>query len=288
MFAIIGATGNVGSSTVQALAEAGAPVRAIVRDPGKASQLDGLGCEVVQADIQSSHSLAEAIRGAEAVQLVAPLSPRADDPAEDLRRSIRSLIAALGVARPSRVLVISDYGAHIAEDIGMPSMFHDFEAQLRGLETSAVVLRSAEHMHNWARSIPAALESGSLMTFQHPVDMLQPMIAARDLGRIAAGILLRPGDQDARVLHAEGPRRYSAADVATTLSRLSGRAVSAHAIPSSQWAGALAQVPTSLAALLTKANDAKNRGGLVDVEPGAGEVVRGSTELVDALRPFVT
>lgn len=42
-------------------------------------------------------------------------------------------------------------------------------------------------------------------------------------------------------------------------------------------------MPASLADLLIKTNDAKNRGGLIDVEP-KGEVRYGTTELIDALR----
>jgi NAD(P)H dehydrogenase (quinone) len=46
-------------------------------------------------------------------------------------------------------------------------------------------------------------------------------------------------------------------------------------------------MPASLADLLIKANDAKNKGGLVDIEPMVGEVIYGATELIDGLRPFV-
>lgn len=42
-------------------------------------------------------------------------------------------------------------------------------------------------------------------------------------------------------------------------------------------------MPASLADLLTKTNDAKNEGGLVDVGPQGGARY-GDTELIDALR----
>ena len=61
MFAIIGATGNVGFSTSSALRKAGTSVRAIVHDAAKADRLRDIGCEVVQADLQDSAALAEAI-----------------------------------------------------------------------------------------------------------------------------------------------------------------------------------------------------------------------------------
>ncbi len=288
MFAIIGAAGNVGYATSSALRQAGVPVRAILRDAAKAARLRAIGCEIAIADLQDTGSLAQAIGNADAVQIIVPVSPQAKDPAEDLRRSIESVTAALAQARPKQVLAISDYGAHVADDIGMPSIFHDFEARLRRLGGHKQILRSAEHMHNWGRGIPAALASGTLPSFQDPIDMQQPTISAQDLGLISAKLLLRPDSgNDVDVIHAEGPRRYSASDVATAVSQLSGRTVHAQAVPRPQWKEAFGRMPASLAELLIKANEAKNKGGLVDVEPNVGEVIYGTTELIDGLRPLV-
>jgi len=285
MFAIIGASGNVGQSTSSALRQAGVPVRAILRDSAKGTRLSELGCEIAVADLQDSAALVKAIRDAETVQVVIPLRPQTKDPAADLRLSGESIVNALKQTHPKRVLVISDYGAHVSEDIGMPSIFHEFEARLNTVEGCKLILRSAEHMHNWGRVIPVALASGTLPTFQDPIDMVQPTISAQDLGLIAARLLLRPeSGRDLDIIHAEGPRRYSASDVATALSQLSGRTIHAQAVPRSQWTKAFEQIPASLADLLIKANEAKNKGGLVDIEPNADEVIYGRTELIDALR----
>lgn len=289
MIAIIGAAGNVGYATSSALRRAGVPVRAILREAAKAARLSEIGCEVAFADLRDAAALAQAIGDADTVQIVVPPSPQAKDPAEDLRRSIESLVEAIAQARPKRVLAISDYGAHIERDIGMPSIFHGLEARLAQLDGNKLVLRSAEHMHNWARAIPAAVGSGTLPTFQDPVDMAQPTISARDLGLIAADLLLRPaGRKDLEVIHAEGPRRYSADDVASALSQISGRTVRTQVVPRRHWKATLERtMPASLADLLIKASDAKNEGGLVDIEPNAGEVRYGTTELIDALRPLL-
>lgn len=115
--------------------------------------------------------------------------------------------------------------------------------------------------------------------------MPQPTVAAQDLGRITAHLLLDDDKNEGlRLVHVEGPTRYSADDVAAALSGLSHQTIAARPIPRSEWSGAFAQLPQSLAKLLTAANDAKNEGGLIDIEPGAGEIVRGQTTLVEALR----
>ncbi|MBX5174464.1 MULTISPECIES: NAD(P)H-binding protein [unclassified Rhizobium] len=288
MFAIVGAAGRVGYSTSLALRKAGQPVRAILRDATKAARLREIGCEIALADLQDAGSLAQVIDDVDAVQLIVPVSPTAPDPAGDMRRSIQGIAKALDQARPKRVLAISDYGAHVADDIGMPSVFRELETRLTQIDSHLLVLRSAEHVHNWSRVIPRAVASGDLMTFQDPVDMTQPTISAQDLGVIAADLLLRPDSgNNLEVIHAEGPRRYSASDVATAVSQLSGRLIHARAVPRSQWKEVFERtVPATLADLLIKANDAKNMGGLIDIEPNAGEVRRGTTELIDALRPL--
>lgn len=288
MIAIIGATGQVGSSTPAALRAANLPVRAIVRDPGKASKLQDMGCEIATADLQDADALSRAIGDAEAVQMIVPLAPNASDPAADLRRSMDSVVQAILTSRPRRVLAISDYGAHVGEDIGIPSLFHELEQRLRLLKLQVVILRSAEHMHNWAPGILAALDTGVLPSFQIPIDAEHPTIAAHDLGRISANLLQQPmGDETFQIMHAEGPRRYSAQDVANALATLSGQPIQAHAVPPEQWPDAFANMPPSLAQLVIKTNRAKNAGGVIEVEPNVGEVLHGTTDLIDAMRPIV-
>ena len=289
VFAIIGAAGKVGYATSVALRKAGMPVRAILRDPTKAVELKDIGCEIAVADLHDSAALAKVIGNADAVQVIIPPTPRAEDPAEDMRRAIESVIAALEEVRPKRVLVISDYGAHVDHDIGMPTIFHAFEERLRQLDGHKLFLRSAEHMQNWGRVVPIAMASGSLPTFHDPADILLPTISAPDVGLIAADLLLRPvGDKEVEIVHAEGPRRYSAEDVATALSELLGRTINVGIIPRSRWKETFEMgMNASLAELLIKANDAQNKGGLVDVEPKADKVKYGRTELIDAMRPLI-
>jgi NAD(P)H dehydrogenase (quinone) len=168
-------------------------------------------------------------------------------------------------------------------------MCRTFEERLSQVSGHKLFLRSAEHMQGWGRTIPVAAASGILPSFHDPVDMLFPTISASDLGVIAANLLLRPAsDKDIDIVHAEGPRRYSANDVAMALSELLGRTIHVQAVPRSQWKATFERgMSASLAELLMKANDAQNEGGLVDVEPNAGEVCHGTTELIDALRPLL-
>ncbi|HEV7309665.1 NAD(P)H-binding protein [Ensifer sp.] len=289
MFAILGAAGKVGYATATALRAAGFPVRAILRDPAKASRLSGLGCDVAIADLMDPAALAEAIADAEAVQIILPPPLRAEDARAEMRRATGSMVEALRSARARRVLAISDYGAHVPDDIGMPTMYRLFEENLRPLPLSKIILRSAEHMEGWARAIPVALATGILPTLHQEMDRDFATVSAADVGRIAADLLSEPetGGPE-RIVHAEGPRRCSAADVAGAVSALAGRAIAARAVSRSEWQQSLERVVSpSIASLLVDTYDAHDRGGLIDVEPGRGEVRRGTTDLTDALRRFV-
>lgn len=290
MFAILGAAGKVGHSTALALREAGVPVRAILRDPAKADRLRAIGCEVAVADLQDPAALGRAIAGAQAVQLICPTMPQALDAMGDMRRSIDSMARALAQARPGLVLAISDYGAHVTEDIGMPSVFHGFEERLRQLDMPKVFLRSAEHMEGWRGLIPVAAASGALPSFHLQLDRPFPTVSAQDVGRMAADLLLHPGVATGEhIVHAEGPRRYAATNVAVALSQLLGRTVSAQAIPRALWMEKFGRIVSeSTARLLVGIYEAHDRGGLIDVEPGRGEVRYGTTELIEALRPLAS
>jgi NAD(P)H dehydrogenase (quinone) len=88
--------------------------------------------------------------------------------------------------------------------------------------------------------------------------------------------------------HLEGPQRYTALDVAATLSELAGRNVVARELPRPDWVAALQRggVGPSYAELVAELFDAHN-AGRVDAEHGAGEVRHAATGLRAALsRPL--
>jgi len=64
---VTGGTGFIGSRVVRRLRDRGDEVVALVRSPGKASDLRELGCELVEGDLSSEQAIRAGVRGCDAV-----------------------------------------------------------------------------------------------------------------------------------------------------------------------------------------------------------------------------
>ncbi|PTB63256.1 hypothetical protein BBK36DRAFT_1171500 [Trichoderma citrinoviride] len=234
------------------------PVKAILRSVSKAPRLREIGCEVAVADVLDYKALAQTIGDAAAVQM---------------RQGIESIARALEQTRPT----------------SCSTLCRIFEERLSKLQAHKVLLRSAEHIQGWSRAISKALKLGRLASFQDPLDMPFSTVFAPGVGVVAADIFLRPASGvDVKNVHVERERRYSASDGAKALGEILRLIITAQAVLRSQWKTAFESLMSaSLAELLIKADDAQNKGGLVDVEPNANEVRYGTTELPQALRPLI-
>jgi len=286
MFVIFGATGQVGHASANALRRAGREVRAVVRDAKQGEALAAIGCEIVLADLNDTASVTRAIDGAHAVQLLCPVPRAHDDPAAAMRRTIDASVAALRETPPPHVLALSDYGGEHAASTGITTLFHYFETQLRPIDSSLTFLRAAEHMHNWARVLPAALGRGVLPSLHHPLDKLFPTVAAHDVGQLAAELLLDvlPSRGTPRIVSIEAERRVNALDVAHTLEQLAGRPVAAWEVPRADWSAVLhgAGLGEQHARLIIDLYDAHN-AGRIDVEARVSERRFGTTTLKEVL-----
>jgi uncharacterized protein YbjT (DUF2867 family) len=282
MIIVCGATGRIGGAAVRGLRSRGIQVKALVRDPAKAGALAEQGCVLAKADLHDELAVTEVFRGADGVLVICPLGPGPDDVAGDAQRMIDVMGAALDATRPRSVVAISDYGAHLPEGTGITMILHRLEVRLRAIPVTTTFVRSAEHMTNWLRQLPAARAQGVLPSLHHPVTRAFPIVSAFDVGVVAAELLAVPRAPSStpHVLHVEGPRRHTASDIAEAFARKLARPVVARELPRVEWTKALAGLGPSYAHLVAELQDAHNKG-LIDVEPG-GAVRRGTTELADA------
>jgi len=268
MFTIFGATGKVGSTTVAALRKAGHAVRAVVRNESEAKRFQTIGCETAVADLTSPVSLRFALHGAQAVQILCPIPVGDRDPESTMRRMVDVAAQALRAAPHARVLALSDYGAELSHGTGITSLYHYLEAQLHSLGGRLTLLRSAEHMQNWARVIPIALQQGVLPSLHHPLTKAFPTVSAHDVGLAAAELLLdEPRSDLPRVVSIEGPERITVDYVARVLGEMGDTKIAAVALPRGEWTAALlrAGLTDRHARLIAELYDAHN-AGKIDVE----------------------
>jgi len=283
MYVIFGASGKVGCATATALRNAGRPVRAVVRQAKQGEALARIGCEIVCADLTDPATVASAIKGAAAVQILCPVPVGDTDPASTMQRMIDVAADALRANPPPAVLALSDYGAELDRGTGLTRLFHLLEERLKPLATQLTLLRSAEHAQNWAAMLPVMLATGRLPSLHAPLDRAFATVSTLDVGALAAELLLEaPSAKTLRIVSVEGPRRVSLNEVARAFSAVVGREVVADAVPREAWAPMLkrAGLSENHVQLLTELYDAVN-AGQIDVEKGVSEQRFGKTELTD-------
>ena len=108
---VTGGTGFVGPHIVQALRDGGHDVRALVREPGRAASLEGLGVELVVGDLSDAASLRAAVADCEAVvHLVAILTGKPADFERVMTQGTRDLVDAAKAAGVRRFVLMSALG----------------------------------------------------------------------------------------------------------------------------------------------------------------------------------
>jgi uncharacterized protein YbjT (DUF2867 family) len=261
-----------------------------VRDRAQATAWEAAGCEIAVADLYDAAAVRAALVGVSRAHVILPMNGRAPDGLADADRIITTIGDAIDAARPEHVTAISDYGAYHASGIGLTLIWHRLEERLRALPVPTTILRSAEHMQSWTGAIRTAAAGGVVPLMHQPLTKTLPTVSAPDVGVIAADILAGPpGDPDTmRVVHVEGPRRYTVAEIVETIAELVGHPVETRDLPPETWVAALTArgLSASYAALVAEMVGANNAGQL-DVEPGAIDIRRGTTTLFQAFTAIV-
>ena len=168
---------------------AGQVIRAIVRDAKKGEEWAALGCELALAEMEDASALTAAFAGATAVFI---LPPPQFDPAPgypEAQAVINSIVKALTSAKPTKILCLSTIGADAVQD-NLLSQRTMMEAALRELRMPLTILRPAWFIDNAQRELVLARETfGLIHSFLQPMDKVFPMVAAKDVGRVAADLI---------------------------------------------------------------------------------------------------
>jgi len=233
MYAITGITGKVGGELARTLLAAGQPVRAVVRDARKGEEWAALGCELALATMEDAAALTDAFTGATAVFILPPPEFDPEPGYPEARAVIDSVVQALRAAKPTKVLCLSTIGADAVHD-NLLSQRTMMEAALRELPLPLTILRPAWFIDNAAWDVESARKTGLIHSFLLPTDKAFPMVAAKDVGRVAA-VLIQEDWTGIRVVELEGPCRVSPNDLADAFASVIGSPVRAVPVPRESW-----------------------------------------------------
>ncbi|MGW7364194.1 NAD(P)H-binding protein [Streptomyces sp. NPDC054841] len=208
MILVTGATGNVGSELVRALAEAGAPVRAFSRSGASAALPEG--AEGVSGDLNSAESVAAVLKDVRAVFLMPGY------------QQARESLAALRAAGVERVVMLSG-GAVATGDMTNAVTRYLTEAETAVEESGLpwTFLRPYSFMSNtleWAEGLRAGDDTVRAPFAGVPVATVDPY----DIAAVAALALTSSG-HEGRAYALSGPEALLPADRARILGSVLGR-----------------------------------------------------------------
>jgi NAD(P)H dehydrogenase (quinone) len=234
MFAVMGITGQVGGAIADSLLQQKKQVRAIVRNPEKASQWRERGAEIAIADYDDPDALQKAFTGAEGVFAMIPPNFAPTPGFVEQRRTIAALHKALSAARPGKVAYLSSIGSEQTSGLGLITSTHLLEEQLATLPIPSVFLRPGWFMENTVWDIPTARDQGKFLSYLHPLDHKFPMVATADIGQAGANVLQQQWSGN-RYIEIAGPQQYSPLDIARELGSVVERNVETVLVPRTTW-----------------------------------------------------
>lgn len=240
MYIILGGTGHVGSAVAETLLGKEKKVTVITHDERKVSEWEEKGARVEVADVYDTEKLREIFNKGERLFLLNPPADIAKDTVAEERRTLSSILKALENSGIEKLIGESTYGAQPGEGVGDLGVLYELEENLRKMNLSSGIIRAAYYMSNWDASLETARTEGVVHTL-YPPDFKLPMVAPKDIGRIAAGFLVED-TENIKIHYVEGPETYSSAEVAAAFGKALDKFVEAVQTPKEKWLSALKQV----------------------------------------------
>lgn len=221
---VTGATGNIGTPLVKALAEMKADFRAVAHSEEKTQALRAMGVDAVCADMSTGKGLDAAFAGGKALFLNSPFFPQMGEAAE-------GLVASAKKSGVKHVVKLSGMGA----DQGSISLARWHRAAEVAVEKSGLAwthLRPNSFMQNYL-----AFHAGSIKAqgmFYAPLgDGSVSYVDTRDVAAVAAAVLTNPSAHVGKAYTITGPEALSSQRAAAILSEATGKAVAYVDVPES-------------------------------------------------------
>ncbi len=285
MLALIGITGQTGSTAAATLLRQGQSLRALVRDPARAAGWARRGVQLQAGDAADAEALRRTFNGTEAAYVMIPSAPEHPDPVgfyAEVAAAAREAARATGL---DRLVLLSSEGAHLPSGTGPILGLRRAEAILADAAPRVKRLRPSYFQENWRDVVGLAAAQGMMPTMLADLDAPRPMVATADIGRVVAELLADPAAP--ALVELAGPADYSARDVASAIGGALGREVGLVQPPRAAWEGILreAGLGEAYARLIAEMYDGINTGHIRF--SGEGEMRRGQITLAETAAAWV-
>jgi uncharacterized protein YbjT (DUF2867 family) len=255
MILLTGATGSAGSYIASAFAQQREPVRILVRNRAKASELEKIPTiEIVEGDMSSRSSLGSVLDGVDRALMISASSL-------DMVETQCAFVDACKAAGVRHVIKFSGLDARPDTRFPFGRMHKEIEEYLEASGLAWTHLRPTGFMQEYLREAPSIIKEGALYlaladTKLNPVDLV-------DVGKVGF-LLLRDGGYEGVRLAMTGPETLTMADIADRISRATGRTVRYVAISPAQRQQALLAhgIPPEIADALDEQVSERLKGGL--------------------------
>ena len=219
---ILGATGTIGSKISENLINDGHQVTLIARHTEKLEKYRSLGAEIIAGDITDVETLTSAFANADSAFILLPDNVKAENTRAYQREVTSRLIEAIEKSGIKYIVNMSSVGSHMHEGNGMMGGTGEQEVRLNQLKDVNVLhIRSAYFMENFLRTIGLVKNkgiNGTAATGDHAI----PMVATRDVAKIAAAHLATL-DFTGKSVHAVmGPRDYTYSEFTNIIGKAIG------------------------------------------------------------------
>jgi len=191
MYAIMGATGNIGSKIANILLDKGERIKAISRSGERLQPFVDRGAIAAMGDITDVGILIHAFKGAYAVFAMIPPDYQAQNFRSHYNEMGDHIVQAIQEAGVKHVVFLSSHGAHLPDKTGPIKGLHDVEHKLNSLNDVHVLhLRPTYFMENLFAQIGLIKNMGMTGGGIKP-EWKFPMIATKDIASVAADQLLK-------------------------------------------------------------------------------------------------
>lgn len=264
MIAVTGANGQLGRLVLKHLERLSTdPIRALVRSPEKAADLKSDRVTVVKADYDDPSTLPAALEGVDRLLFIS---------GSEIGKRVPQHTAVIEAATQAGVGFIAYTSLlNVPQSSLMLGQEHvETETLLKESGIAHVLLRNGWYLENFAGAVGGALAQGSVVGASGDGKF---SAAGRDDYAEAAARIMSGTDLSTRALELGGHPAFSLADLASELSKQTGRDIPFNNLSDVHYAGVLVQagLPEGFAGMIADA----------DRDAAAGDLETSATTLED-------